>query len=177
MSFFGHVSKATTWKVWNLFPDVNDTFAKLSNLPSDTDISDAMLLLERFVGLLYHRASNCADVNSCRREHFCKGRAIDNIPPTKDALYQHVRRAAYISGYVWGNSLIPMMNLQPFEKHGWNADATPHWTNLPQASKGLRELIKCNCKKGCTGNCKCKRASLPSTELCQCKGNCVADVI
>ena len=177
VSFFGHVSKATAWKVWNLFPDVNDTFATLSYLPSDTDISDAMPLLERFVVLLYHRAWNCADVNSYRRELFCKGRAIDNIPPTKDALYQHVRRAAYISGYVWGNLLIPMMNLPPFEMHGWKADATPHWTNLPQASKGLRELIKCNCKKGCTGNCKCRRASLPCTELCQCKGTCAADVI
>ena len=55
----------------------------------------------------------------------------------------------------------------------WNVDATPHWTNIPQASKGLRELIKCNCSKGCSsGNCKYKRASLLCTELCKCKGNC-----
>ena len=103
---------------------------------------------------------------------FARVSAIDNIPPTQEALHQHVRRAAYIGGYVWGNSLIPVMNLPSYEAYGWKADATPHWTDLPQASKGLRELIKCNCIKGCTGNCKCKRASLPCTELCKCKGNC-----
>ena len=172
VSFFAHVSKATALKVWSLFPIVDESFAKLSNCPTDDDIAESMPLLERFVVLLYHRTSNCVDVNSCRRELFCKGRAIDNIPPTQDALQQHVRRAAYIGGYVWGNSLIRIMNLPSFEEYGWNADATPHWTDLPQASKGLRELIKCHCTKGCTGNCKCKRASLPCTELCQCKGGC-----
>ena len=162
MSFFAHVSKATAWKVWTLFPEIDETFAKLSNRPTENDILESMSLLERFVVLLYHRTSNCADVNSCRRELFCKGRAIDNLPPTRDALYQQVRRAACIAGYVWGSSLIPIMNLPSFEMYGWNADATPHWTNIPQASKGLRELIKCNCSKGCSsGNCKCKRASLP----------------
>ena len=92
-----------------------------------------MHTLERFI-VLYHRVSNCADVNSCRRKLFWKGTAIDNM--MKNAIYLHVRRAAYISGYVWGNSLIPMMNLPPFEKHGWNADATPHWTNFTPGIKG-----------------------------------------
>ena len=169
--FFGHVSKATAWKVWSLFPLVDESFAKHKNQPTADD-TESMPLLERFVVLLYHRTSNCIDVNSCRRELFCKGRAINNIPPTQDALHQHVRRAAYMGCYVWGNYLIPVMNLPSYEAYGWKADATPHWTDLPQASKGLRELIKCNCIKGCTGNCKCKRASLPCTELCKCKESC-----
>ena len=172
VSFFAHVSKATAWKIWTLYPDVSEAFAMLSNRPSDEDIETSLPLLERFVVLLYHRTSNCDDVNSCRRELFCNGRAIDNIPPTQDALHQHVRRAAYIGGYVWGSSLLPVMDLPSFETYGWNADATPHWTNLPQASKGLQELVKCGCTKGCSGNCKCSRASLPCTELCKCKGTC-----
>ena len=69
-----------------------------------------------------------------------------------------------------GISLSPIMDLPPFEQFGWNADTSPHWTDLPQASQGLRELIKCNCTKRCTGNCKCKHAPLPCTELCKCKG-------
>ena len=172
VSFFAHVSKATAWKVWKVFPEVNQTFATLSNKPLDSDIEKAMPLLERLVVLLYHRTSNCSDVNTCRRELFCNGRAIDNIPPTLGALIQQVKRAAYIGGYVWGSSLTPIMDLPPFENFGWNPDASPHWTDLPQASQGLRELIKCNCKKGCTGNCKCKCAPLPCTELCKCKGMC-----
>ena len=31
VSFFAHVSKATAWKVWNLFPEINEVFAILSN--------------------------------------------------------------------------------------------------------------------------------------------------
>ena len=156
-----------------LFPEVNTWFAKLSNRPNDDDIVSALPVLERYVVLLYHRTSNCANVNTCRRELLCKGRAIDNIPPTQDALHQHhVKRAAYVAGYICGSSLSPVMDLPTFEGFGWNTNATPHWTDLPQASKGLRELVKCNCTKGCSGNCKCKRSSLPCTELCKCKGTC-----
>ena len=32
--------------------------------------------------------------------------ALENIPPTKDALNQHIRRATYQAGYSWGQSLI-----------------------------------------------------------------------
>ena len=111
------------------------SFAKLSNCPTDDDIAESMPLLERFVVLLYHRT-----VLMSTAAEGCKGRAIDNIPPTQDALQQHARRAAYIGGYVWHNSLIRIMNLLSFEEYGWNADATPHWADLPQASKSLREL-------------------------------------
>ena len=120
-----------------LFPEVNTWFAKLSNRPNDDDIVSALPVLERYARLLYHRTSNCANVNTCRRELLCKGRAIDNIPPTHDTLHQLVKRAAYVAGYIWGSSLTPVMDLPPFEGFGWNTDATPHWTDLPQASKGL----------------------------------------
>ena len=118
VSFFAHVSKATAWKVWTLFSEIDQAFAKLSYRPTENDISESMSLLERLVVLLYHRTLDCAVVNSCRRELFCKGRAIDNLPLTWDALYQQVRRVAYIAGYVWGSSLIPIMNLPSFEMYG-----------------------------------------------------------
>ena len=172
VSFFARVSKATAWKIWNVFPDVNKAFAMLSDRPTENDIAKFMPVLERYVVLLYHRTSNLSDVNSCRRELFCSGRAIDNIPPTREALFQHIKRSAYFGGYVWGSSLSPKMDLPPFKLHGWNTDASPYWSDLPEASRGLRELIKCTCTKGCTGNCKCRGAPLPCTELCKCKGSC-----
>ena len=91
VSFFSHVSKATAWKVWKLFPDVSTSFALLSNRPTQKDIEKCLASLERFVVLLYHRTFNCTDVNSCRRELFCHGRAIENIPPTQNALQQRTR--------------------------------------------------------------------------------------
>ena len=51
-------------------------------------------LIERFVVLLYDRSSLCEDVDSCRRVLFTsKNRDMESIPPTKDALKQHVLRA------------------------------------------------------------------------------------
>ena len=43
-------------------------------------------------------------------------------------------------------------------------------TTMPEASTVSRELICCGCKKGCTGRCKCKKAALKCTALCQCGG-------
>ena len=48
----------------------------------------------------------------------------------------------------------------------------PLWTDLLQASNVCIELVKCGCKKGCTGRCKCSTSDLKCTELCQCFGRC-----
>ena len=53
---------------------------------------------------------------------------------------------------MWGSSLSPIMNFPPYMNFGWNADTTPYWTDLPQASKALRKLIRCNCTKSASDN-------------------------
>ena len=54
---------------------------------------------------------------------------------------------------------------------------TPHWTELPEASIAIRDLVRCRCnpEKGCKGRCKCLSAELPCTELCLCNGDCERD--
>ena len=47
VSLFAHVTKATAWIVWSLFPAVNESFAKLGYRPTDDDIAKCMPLLER----------------------------------------------------------------------------------------------------------------------------------
>ena len=53
VSFFALVTKATAWKVWSLFPAVNESLAKLTYSPTDDDIAKSMPSLEKFVVLLY----------------------------------------------------------------------------------------------------------------------------
>lgn len=49
---------------------------------------------ERLTVILYDKTSHLNSVNETRRELFCqRNRAMDKLPPTKDALLQHVRRA------------------------------------------------------------------------------------
>ena len=61
-----------------------------------TDVLDEedMTVIERFVILMYDSTSSAEDINECRRELFTKkAKAVENIPPTKDALTQHAKRA------------------------------------------------------------------------------------
>ena len=56
---------------------------------------------------------------------------------------------------------------------GWictSDDYKPLWTKMPEASKVIRQLVKCKCNpaKGCTGRCTCIKADLPCTELGTC---------
>ena len=177
VSLMAHVTKKSAWKVWQIYPEVTKYFIKLSNQPSLDDVKEALPTLERFTVLLYNTKSNLLTTNECRRDLFCKGRMIDNIPPTSAALTNHVHRAAYIAGHVWGQCLVPMQNLPSPEDWGWRFvmnKLVPNWTSLPEASHAMRELIRCGCKAGnrCTRRCKCVSADLPCTELCLCKGDC-----
>ena len=89
VSFMSHVTKSAAWKVWNLFDDITPIFAALSHQPIFTQIRDAMPTIERFTVLLYSCTSNCLTTNKYRRELFCQGRSIDNLPPTSAALWKH----------------------------------------------------------------------------------------
>ena len=51
---------------------------------------------------MYNQTSPTVCVNQFRREMFTKkGKAVENIPPTKDALVQHIKRAMLQSMYVF----------------------------------------------------------------------------
>ena len=54
--------------------------------------------------------------------------------------------------------------------YGWTykEDKTsnmPKWSELPVVVDVLRQLVKCKCKKPCSGNCKCNTMDLKCTPL------------
>ena len=187
-SFYG-IGKKTAWNLLKTMPDMFTLFAKLSTTP-DTISSDQMQQLERYVVLLYQRTSTLSSVNSARKHMFTQNRKMDNIPPSYAALEQHVRRAAYQAGHIWGQSLVADPVVPPPEQWGWkrvgdsssssnseNQALSPCWTILPEAASACLELIKCRCKVGCTGRCSCVKANLmcESTDLCLCMGQCLRE--
>lgn len=121
------------------------------------------------------------EIDVARKQLFAQGsRTIDRVPPTKAALQQHIKRATYQAGHVWSQCLATVPELPSPGEWGWKQDGehwTPHWTDLPEASKHCTELIHCRCnpEKGCTRRCKCKASNLPCTELCKCQGACSQD--
>ncbi len=100
VSAFAGKGKQSAWDTWNVLPEMTDALAHLAHLsnnpPQDRIPDQCMCLVERFVVVMYDRASEAEKVNAARQQLFSKGsRALENIPPTQAALTQHTRRAIY----------------------------------------------------------------------------------
>lgn len=79
-----------------------------------------MPILERYTVLMYDRTSTCTTVNAAGKDLFTrKGRVIDAIPPTADAVLQHAKRAMFQAGHCWGKSLEVSPERPPPSQLGW----------------------------------------------------------
>ena len=103
-SFVGH-GKTTAWSNWNVQLQLTDAMLKLSCAPSDIK-EDVMHTIERFVIQLYDRTSTCTDIDKARRKMFANKTVVKQIPFTKAALEQHLKRATYKGGHMCGQSLL-----------------------------------------------------------------------
>ena len=126
--------------------------------------------------LLYDCTSNLTKVNEARQELFAKkSRTLDNIPPTQEALLQHTKHAILQGVSVWGQCCSKELAFPCPSDWGWHRTDNswaPKWTNLPQVKDACYELIRCGCKVACSGRCKCLKALLVCTRLCNCGGDC-----
>ena len=101
VSFFAGRGKTTAWEVWTALPELTQVLIDLTTAPAQVD-EDATQTIERFVILLYDRTSTSTDVNKAHCKLFAMKNNVQLIPPPSAALKQHVRRAMYQGGYVWG---------------------------------------------------------------------------
>ena len=164
-------SKKTAWETWEVCDEVTATFCVLGATPTPSIVDDSLDTMERFVVLLYDRTSNHEHVNDARKQLYTqKCRAIDALPPTQEAIRQHMRRTAYQAGYCWGQMMVAAAWV--WTKRDTGCDVC--WTTLPEATEACRQLRRCGCKKGCRGQCKCRKAVLQRTALClcHCRGQC-----
>ena len=151
--------KKSAWGSWKAFPEVMSAFLHIFDHQFDPldSLSWQFKLLERFTVILYDRTSTCELVNKARRELFCqKSRSLENLPPTQDALLQHVKRVVYQAG-IWISS---------HQVEDLDGQWKPLWMTLSEAAKACTELIHCLFKK--CKHCKCMKTELPCTELCRC---------
>ena len=95
---------------------------------------------------------------------------MDGLPQTQAALVEHTKRAAYEADHVWAQMFKAVPKLPSPAEWGWlptnDAGWDVKWTTLAEASHACRELLRCGCKKGCRGQCKCVIAVLQFTGLC-----------
>ena len=127
--------------------------------------------------LLYSQTSDATQVNKARQKllNFIKGTiSLENIPPTKGALVQHVCRAILKAGYIWGQTLISHSKSFLLQLIGVGKSLRMDGFPNGQESDCLKqdELIHCGWKKSCQELCKCFRANFSCTTLCACVGHC-----
>ena len=106
-SFFRY-SKSAWWKSWHTFPknnELNNIMKKLSWTPSEEVLIESLKVLEDFVSYVFSK--KVEDLDELRYNMFLNSYNNDlrELPPSKGALELHIRRAAYSSGWLWGNSL------------------------------------------------------------------------
>ncbi len=105
MSASGLYNARTVWATWKSFPEVTDACIELLGMSNELS-EESMPLLERFIVLMYNRTSEVTEVNEARKQLFTKkSRTLENIPPTKAALVQNIRRT-YFQAIIWNQSLL-----------------------------------------------------------------------
>lgn len=176
VSYFSGKGKNTFYKAWNTASDdVTEAFQALGS--TDVVSKKTMQALEHFTVKMYNGKCNHSSVDRLRKELFVgENKPLYLIPPTADALRQHVMRSAYQAGQVWGRSLSGEFPPDP-SSWGWSKDQNewkPKWSTLPNIWESCRALDLCKCKAPCqTMRCSCRSAQLPCTPGCKnCKGEC-----
>ena len=164
--------KKAAWQTWNVYPEASPVFTKLSMHPPVID-DEEQKVLEKFVITMFDRSSHATDIDAVRLDMFArKQRSYDTIPPTRAALFQHTKCAAYQAGCIWSQSTLRQMELESPSQWGWQQQDNSWqilWTTLPPIAESCQQLTKCGCQTECRGRCKCYKFTLPCTELCNCK--------
>ena len=95
-SCFARKGKREAWASWNVVRSVSPALRTLADIPSAAILREILPTVEKYVVVLYDRGSSEDDVNRARQVLFTQnGREIEKIPPTQDALMQHLLRVGY----------------------------------------------------------------------------------
>ena len=99
LNFAGR-GKNAPWNMWNHFGELTISFSSISLLLILEDVTNHSASIGRIAVLLYDHTSTISTVNECRKDLFAReGQPLEGIPPTSDALMQHLKRALYEASY------------------------------------------------------------------------------
>ncbi len=169
------IGKKTAWKIFQ-------SHAKLLlGLGTSVDMCDSDLAdTETYVCKLYDQHTLSKSINEVRASLFRSYKSnIDKLPPTKDALHQHIKQANY-QAHIWKQSLVTVMDIPPPPNgHGWKqTESSIELVLMTQEAipSNYIELASCGCTPSgfhCrTNHCMCKKNDLKCTNGCQCTDVC-----
>ena len=99
-SSFKGKAKKSAWQAWKSYPAITPIFQYLSQNPFfHMEIeSSEFKVIQNFIVHMYSKNMEAKSVNEGRKLIFALNQNMEKIPPTEDALLQHVKRAIYQSG-------------------------------------------------------------------------------
>lgn len=155
----------------------NKTFIEQAKVFNKKGCSQAEIVAAGEMAVLCLYGSKEKNLNQLRLQKFqelvrTSKKAVQpkNLPPTSAALKFHSLRVYYQVQTWQGEEL-------DAESWGWKVDSgrmVPLQTDMDIAPKGLLQVVRCNCRAGCsTRRCGCKKLTIPCTAACgECKGIC-----
>jgi hypothetical protein len=141
IQFCGH-GKISAWNIFSNHPELL--------APVGTDGEMDLENAEQFVIIMYTPTATAISVNALRSEMFLRVGEPEKLPPTQDALQQHLLRCQY-KVMIWCQTTTAKPHIPPVENFGWKKDTDsilhPILMQLDPAPKGCTELLKCGCMK------------------------------
>lgn len=168
-SCFFRKGKLKCFKLMKDQPFLREVAETFNN--ADAMHEEIALAGQRFVLSLYGAPITETSLNKHRYNLFAKAathKKVDlaSLPPTEAALRQHSFRVYHQVQKWLGHENCP-------ELWGWkktDSGLVPVPTTQPAAPDSLLHMISCNCKKGCTAACGCRKAGLKCSVIC---GHCL----
>ena len=179
-SFFNH-GKCQFWDKWTDFVNkqaLTEVFCELSEKPllvSDEQLS----ILEEFICYVYYTDfSKPANIDLLRMRDF-EHTAHNNLrflPPSRNGLLQHCKRAAYEAGWVQ-RQCMENVELPDPTLWGWremNDEFIPRWQEIEDPIDAIKIVTAtCSCVKAKCTNCQCSKKNLECLSFCKCQRHCL----
>ena len=183
-AFFGH-SKNAQFKAWMNHSKLTELTAALRGLsccPDIETVKNSMEVIEPWVMSWYNKAGlyDCASIDGLRFQlfkHSVKDELRD-LPPSKDALLQHLLRAAFQAGWLWGNSL-RQLPCPPVVEWGWTTDVEElfvRWSTVSAGDTLSRVTGVCSCRTNKCTSCSCAARGMKCLIYCKCLSKCLNPV-
>ena len=184
-SYFFEKSKAVWLKAWLKSSKRNvldAVFTKLSWCPTKACVDECFHILKGLVCEVYLSTANELRLSQIRFQLFetSTSNNFRSLPPTENALYQHVLRSCFQAGWFWGNTA--HQNNTPCKtERDWFVDEVPHlhitWTTSSPTDLLTKIIYSCKCRSKTAKykKCKCGQLQVRCTKFCSRKQRCTRD--
>ena len=169
--------KCKAWDTW-FNAEIKDEFTRIfKELGDQPEVvtMEQMEIIEQFICLLYGVSEGSLAANRLNKFQKSTDDDLRKLPPSREALSQHVKRSCYQAGYLWQESLSDLVLPEPTE-WGWTYDAingyTPQWLSISSSVDLEKFTTTCSCKAGKCKKCKCAKSDMACIRMCGCDRKC-----